>query len=109
MVRDSVRARRSDPFTTLVLLKLDSYLFKIADRRAQHEMLKEAYEVARDHVMRGGHLPEAAVAEISAPTSPKRVRCASQKAARHISEIESLLRIDASDCAASAREKARPS
>lgn len=57
---DAVRS----PFARLVFQNLDAHLYRTSDMRTSERMLTEAYAVAREHVMRGGPLPEPAVAAI---------------------------------------------
>lgn len=52
---------KADPFTVLVWQNLDGYRYRQASADQSDRMLREAYELAREHVMRGGELP--AVAE----------------------------------------------
>lgn len=63
-VRRSITTKERTPFMTLVWRNLDNYRFAISDQRAADQMLRDAYEIARDHVMRGGELPEPPIAEI---------------------------------------------
>jgi hypothetical protein len=48
---------RRQPFTLLVWRHLNSWAFRHADERLAQQLLREAYEEAREHVMRGGELP----------------------------------------------------
>jgi hypothetical protein len=48
---------RRQPFTLLVWGHLNSWAFRHADERLAQQLLREAYEEAREHVMRGGALP----------------------------------------------------
>ena len=58
-------------FGTLVWQHLDAYAYRLAEIKAGDRMLREAYEIAREHVLTGGRLPER-VPEIEhrAPTKP---------------------------------------
>ena len=49
---------KNDPFTVLVWQHLDGYRMKQVSADQADRMLREAYELAREHVMRGGALPE---------------------------------------------------
>lgn len=104
IVRASIRSGKRDPFTILVLSRLDQFQHRHADQRAAAEMVREAYEVARDHVMRGGDLPDVPVAELAAPIPPKRERCTPEKARGYVDEIQSLLGIGAVDDTAAPNE-----
>lgn len=53
-------ADKVKPFTVLVWQHLDGYLYKNASADKADKMLKDAYELAREHVMKGGALPEPA-------------------------------------------------
>lgn len=74
-VRLDVGDERS-PFTVLVWQYLDGYAYRQASLERADRMLREAYELAREHVMRGGELPEAPAALVthekreSKPASP---------------------------------------
>jgi len=46
------------PFTRLVWQHLDGYRMKQVSADQADRMLRDAYELAREHVMRGGALPE---------------------------------------------------
>jgi hypothetical protein len=63
-VRRAITARSRTPFVRLVWQNLDSYRFSRADQQTADRMLRDAYEIARDHVMRGGELPAPAAGEI---------------------------------------------
>src|SRR5699024_12222425 len=51
---------KASPFTRLVWQNLDGYRYKQAPADQADRLLREAYELAREHVMRGGELPEVA-------------------------------------------------
>lgn len=63
--------KRTEPFTRLVWQNLDGYLYRHAASDRADKMLRDAYELAREHVMTGGQLPEAAVGEIEHEDKPK--------------------------------------
>lgn len=48
---------RVNPFSQLVWQHLDGYRYRQAPADQADRMLREAYELAREHVMRGGTLP----------------------------------------------------
>ena len=52
-------------FGLLVWRSIDGYRFKLATATESDRLLREAYEYAKEHVMRGGALPELPVAELS--------------------------------------------
>jgi hypothetical protein len=85
-----ITRRERSPFTRLVWANLDSYLFTHADQRTSERLLKDAYGLAREHVMRGGALPEAPVAEVA--HTPEVLKPADPgKVAGYVAELEALL------------------
>lgn len=79
------------PFTLLVAQHLDGWAFRRAEGRAAERMLVEAYETARELVMRGHPLPEPLPElEQHAPAKPKPADPA--VAAAHIAELRQLYR-----------------
>lgn len=48
---------KAQPFTQLVWQHLDGYRYSQAPAEQADRLLREAYELAREHVMRGGALP----------------------------------------------------
>lgn len=63
-------AERS-PFTRAVWLHLDGYAYRQASARDGDRMLRDAYELASEQVMRGTKLPEPAAGELEAPSDAK--------------------------------------
>lgn len=61
-VRIEIRGRDFTPFTRAVWANLDGYLFKQAAADKSDRMLRDAYELTREEVMRGQPLPEPSVA-----------------------------------------------
>ena len=63
-IRHELRPGESaaSPFARLVWQNLDSYRFRNADADKSDRLLADAYELAVDHVMRGGDLPEPSIA-----------------------------------------------
>jgi hypothetical protein len=60
------------PFTRLVYLHLDPWALRHADARDAERMVRDAYGLAYDHVMRGGALPQAPAAVLEdKPEPPK--------------------------------------
>jgi len=64
--REFLKAMRT-PFGRLVWSHIDGYRFRSADQRTADTMLRDAYELAKDHVMRGGELPPEPVGNLAAP------------------------------------------
>lgn len=93
-VRAELLARdtRRSPFTTLVWSHMDGWRWLRADYDRADHMLREAYSRAREHVMRGGSLPEPAV-EIEAQKPPKRKPAPPEVAERHLSDLATALRL----------------
>lgn len=81
---------KASPFTRLVWQNLDSYRYRQAPADQADRLLREAYELAREHVMRGGTLPE--VAGEIAQEDRKPVPASPERAAAAIAEVESMLR-----------------
>lgn len=50
-------AERAEPFTRLVWQHLDGHRYRTSPADKADRLLREAYELAREHVMRGGELP----------------------------------------------------
>lgn len=82
-------AGKVSPFTRLVWQHLDAYRYKQAPSDQADRLLREAYELARGHVMRGGDLPEVA-GEIE-QQERKPVPASPERAAAAIAEAEALL------------------
>lgn len=82
---------KADPFTRLVWQSLDGYRYRQASADQSDRMLREAYELAREHVMRGGELPPEPVGEIT--QDPKKfVPADPERSAMLIAECERMLR-----------------
>lgn len=58
-------------FTGLVWQGIDSYALRLASREAGDRMIRDAYELAREHVMRGGDLPGEVAGELGEPEKPE--------------------------------------
>lgn len=71
-LRGSSRSRSR--FTLQVWQSIDSYRFKQASSEQSDRLLRDAYELAREHVMRGGELPELPVAAIGGTEEKTAVR-----------------------------------
>ena len=57
-VRLEIHRSERSPFGIMVWQQLDGYLFKQSSADKSDRMLKDAYELAREMVMRGHPLPE---------------------------------------------------
>lgn len=64
---------RATPFTVLVWSFLDGYRMRQSTAEQSDKLLREAYDLAREHVMRGGALPAppAGLLEQEEPPAPK--------------------------------------
>lgn len=77
-------------FVRLMWQHIDGWQFAQANTRDAERMLRGAYELAREHVMRGGALPEPSIAIEAAkpreakPASPEVVKAAMDKIAAAI-------------------------
>ncbi len=86
-------ARRS-PFTLLTYEYLDRHRHAMAPADQADRLLREAYDVAREHVMRGGALPEIPE-ELSAPPPEERVPASESTVRASCAAIEAILgRVD---------------
>lgn len=86
MARDG--SRRA-PFTVLVGRGMDAYRYRMADAREADRMLREAYEAAREAVMRGEPLPEP-LPELAQDTAAP-VPATPESARAHLAEIQRAL------------------
>lgn len=82
------------PFTILVWQHLDNFHFHRADKEKADYMLKDAYEIAREHVMSGGGLPELPIAEIETAESKERKRASEETVRKHCADLEKLFGLD---------------
>jgi hypothetical protein len=81
---------RATPYGRLVWSYLDGYAYRTASRDVAARMLRDAYEQARDHVMRGGALP-AVTAAIASPETSRPALAAPDVAAQYIADIDRML------------------
>ncbi|WP_372380279.1 hypothetical protein [Xanthomonas sp. NCPPB 1062] len=83
-------------FTVLVGLKLDGYRYRGASASDADRMVREAYELAREHVMRGGEVPEPATTALPPPAKAPEVadresaRAALARAAMELGEATAV-------------------
>jgi len=95
--REAISGQRSE-FTTLVIDFLDHFRWKLCDQDKADKLLKEAYDEAAQHVMRGGELPEQRLAirqEFQAPQqkTPEEQALADQTAKEAIESLRASLGI----------------
>lgn len=93
-VRSELAARdvRRSAFARLVWSMLDLYRWRTADADRADRLLREAYDVAREHVMRGGELPPDPVAEIEHAPEPH-VPAAPEVARAHLDALRETLEV----------------
>lgn len=72
---------------------IDGYLFARASTAKAEHMLREAYVLAAEYVMRGGTLPQAATMAIEQRKAEKTERADPAVAQQHIDTIRELLRM----------------
>lgn len=90
-VRIEVHASKRSAFTTMVWQQIDGYQFKQVSAEKSDRMLKDAYELARELVMRGVPLPE--VAEHAIEQQEAQVKPASkEQVAARLDEIGDILK-----------------
>ena len=89
-VRVLVTQRDKSPFIRLVWQNLDAWAFGRSSQADANRMLKTAYETARDHVMRGGALPDDPVAEIPCELKT-RTPASGETVEKHCAEIAAIL------------------
>lgn len=66
-----VESAKRTPFARLVWTCIDGYAHRHAPARDAERMRREAYDLACDHVMRGGELPAEPVAVIEQQAAPR--------------------------------------
>lgn len=92
-------AGKRDGFTRLVWQYLDGHRYRLASSDMADRLLREAYDQAREHVMRGGALPEAPVAEIEHEVRAQ-VPASREQVQQHMAEIARELNMAAAAAAA---------
>lgn len=73
-------------FMRLLWQNLDTYRMRHADADKADRMFREAYETAREHVMRGGALPPEPVAYIGPADEPEPVKPAAPEVVAGVAE-----------------------
>lgn len=88
-----IRAQIPTPFTRLAWQNLDAFRFRRADAREADRLIRDAYNLARDHVLQGGQLPPEPSGEITQeqhevkPAAPSTVAAA-------LAEIDAALGVE---------------
>jgi hypothetical protein len=90
-LRTKDKAEKRSPFLRQVWEFIDSYLFARATTENADRMLRDAYHLAAEYVMRGGHLPEPVVGEIEQKKPERPERASEEAAAPHMEKIRTLL------------------
>lgn len=85
--------QRPTPFMRLVWQHLDSNRLARADEDKADRLIRDAYDLARTHVMSGGQLPAEPAALIEKKT-PERKPATPAVAERHIADIAALLKTE---------------
>lgn len=81
------------PFGVLCWQFIDAYTLARADRQGADRILRDAYELARAHVLDGGKLPVVHEA-LAKPDVPERTPASPETARRHVDEILRKLDVD---------------
>jgi hypothetical protein len=85
------RNAKRTPFARLVWGNVDSWRLGQASAQDADRMLREAYGLAREHVMRGGALPPVLV-EVAAEPSPPPKPASPETAAKAMADIAEILK-----------------
>lgn len=93
-VEDVSRGERaSGPFARLMYQFMNSERFRYGDMKASEKALREAYELATDHVMRGGAYPEEPVAAIAHAPAPPRELSEAELAEKELKRQQCAARV----------------
>jgi hypothetical protein len=90
-VRAAIDSKSTSPFVRQVWMYLDSYRFSRACQDLADRLLRSAYELAREHVMRGGALPQESAGELSAPAKEVRTPATDETVRKSMADIEAAL------------------
>ena len=91
-VRLEVRSGIASPYTRAVWANLDAYRYRQAPADQADRMLRDAYDLTREQVMRGQPLPEASPAIVQEPRQHRPASPERREAA--LNEIAASLGID---------------
>lgn len=95
-VRLELRDGSPSRFTRLVWHGIDGYRFRQAPSEQADRLLRDAYALACEHVMRGGELPQEPVAQIGAVATKQVTRATPDQVRAHGARIRELLGLSAS-------------
>lgn len=84
-------------FSRLVWSFVDAFEYRQSSSKAADKMVSDAFSLAREHVMRGGELPEVVAAIERAPDPPKPRPTSPEQAKAHIERLKSILNSDEVD------------
>lgn len=79
------------PFVRLVWQHLDGHRMKLASSEVAERLVRDAYEQAREAVMRGEMLPEEPEAVLSAPVEEPRKPADPETIKKHCADLQALL------------------
>jgi len=80
------------PFLRQTWNYVDSYLFARAEARKAERMLRAAYDMAVEYVMKGGTLPYPIEGELEAPKPERRKAASKETAEAELAKMAALLR-----------------
>ena len=89
-VRTELDRGERSRFGMLVWANLDTYRYRMCDADKSDRILRDAYELAREHVLRGGTLPDLPVAAIAASEETKRPRASEETVRAACADLEKL-------------------
>lgn len=85
------KTRPMTPFVRQVWTYVDAYRFRSATSDKAEKILRDAYELAREHVINGGALPEPVAGAITQGSEEHRP-ASPEVAAKHLAEVSEFLR-----------------
>lgn len=91
------KSAQTDPnvsaFVRLTWSFIDTYRLRQVDADKAERMIRDAYELAREHVMSGGNLPEEPAGAIEAPKEPEHKPADPETAKQHMEHIAAMLHV----------------